>query len=606
VSHWFNWACRMLVAALALTGAVGCDGRHAALTGKSRQRELPNASASGTVVEIDLANGIPESTSAGGGLFLQPAARTYTGLVRAIERIETDRDAKAVFVRLGAQRVNFAQAEELAELLARVRRTRPVVCHAHALGNASLWLTLKGCDRIWLSPAGDVDAIGIGTQMVYVKKLLDTLGVKADFLAVGKFKSAAESFLRDEPSDAARQEWLETLGGMRQSWLDGASAARPAAAASLENGPWGARAALEHHLVDELGDDMAALDDAKRRGNTRDSKLGYGAGRKPGAELALSELLRLLSGVDDGGGARAHIAVMPLAGSITMGSDGLFEGDGIVHQSTIKTIDRLIEEDNVRAVVLRIDSPGGSALASDLMWTRLRKLADTKPVVVSVGSMAASGGYYLACAADRIFAQKTSIVGSIGVVGGKIVFGPALEQHGVHAVTISPSPEPNRVVYESPLSAWDDATRTRILEQMTGVYDLFIDRVAEGRKMPRERVQELAQGRIYDGLKGKELGLVDEIGGLEQALDWARKQAGLDRHCPVTVEGPSDGLLSALGLDAQASTSEFQAAVERQRRRLWSPLAIVPRELVPLVAGVSPLLAHEHVLALAPFVLAVE
>lgn len=600
------WSLATAAALLTLLGGLGCEGRHPAIAGKSRARELPSASASGTVVEVDLANGVPESTASGGGLFPLPASRTYTGLVRALERLERDRDAKSVLVRLGAHRLNFAQAEELGALLANVRRSRPVVCHANALSNSTLWFTLKGCDRTWLSPAGDVDAIGIGTQMVYVKKLLDSLGVKADFLAVGKWKSAAEMFLRDEPSDAARQEWLETLGGMRQSWLEGVNAARPAAAESLENGPWGARAALDRHLVDALGDDVAAMDDAKKRGNTRNTKVGYGVGKKPGSEQAFSEMLRLLSGVDDGGGARAHIAVVPLAGSITMGSEGLFEGDGIVHQSTVRTLDRLIEEDDARAVVLRIDSPGGSALASDLLWLRLRRLAEVKPVVVSVGSMAASGGYYLACAADRIFAEKTSIVGSIGVVGGKIVFGPALEQYGVRAVTLSPSPDPNRVVYESPLSAWDDATRARILEQMTGVYDLFVDRVAEGRKLPREQIQELAQGRIYDGVKGKELGLVDEIGGLEQALDWARKQTGLDRQSPVTVEGPSDGLLAALGLDAQASISEFSAAVERQRRRLWSPMALVPRAFAPLVAGVSPLLSHERVLALSPIMLSVE
>ncbi len=599
-----HWGCHF-VALVALVSCVGCEGRHPAIAGKSKHRELPSA-ASGTVIELDLASGIPESTSAGGGFFPLPATRTYTGLVRALERIESDRDAKSVFVRLGGQRVNFAQVEELSELLANVRRTRPVVCHAHSLSNATLWLTLKGCDRTWLSPAGDVDAIGIGTQVVYFKKLLDSLGVKADFLAVGKWKSAAESFLRDEPSDAARQEWLETLGGMRKSWLEGVAAARPAVAESLETGPWGARAALEHHLVDELGDDVAAMDDAKKRGNTRNTKTGFGSGKKPGPELAFTEVLRLLSGVDDGGGAHAHIAVVPMAGSITMGSEGLFEGDGIVHGSMVRTIDRMLEEDDVRAVVLRIDSPGGSALASDLLWSRLRRLAEAKPVVVSVGSMAASGGYYLACAADRIFAEQTSIVGSIGVVGGKIVFGPALEQYGVHAFTLTPSPNPNRVVYESPLVSWDDGTRARVLEQMTGVYDLFVERVAEGRKLTRERVHELAQGRIYDGRQGKALGLVDEIGGLEQALDWARKQAGLDRESPVTVEGPGEGLLAALGLDAQASLPEFYSAVDRQRRRLWSPMAMVPRQLVPLVAGVSPLLSNERVLVLSPVMLATE
>lgn len=590
------------IAVLALGVLTACDGRHPSIQGKTSVSNLPIV-AHGTVAEIELSSGAPESTSAGGGWFPIPANRTYTGLVRALERIQADRDVRAVLVRLGTRRLNFPQVEELGEDLATIRRSRPVVCHAHTLSNAMLWLTLRGCDRTFLSPAGDVDAIGIGTQIVYFRKLLDSLGVKADFLAVGKWKSAAESFLRDEPSDAARQEWLETLGGMRKSWIDGVAAARPAAVESVESGPWGARAALDHHLVDELGDDQAALSDAKKRGNVSQSKVVFGSGKKPGPELAFTEILQLLSGIDEGAASRPHVAVVPLSGAITMGSEGLLEGDGIVHDSTVRTIERLIDDDAVRSVVLRIDSPGGSALASDLLWLRLRRLTARKPVVVSVGGMAASGGYYLASAADRIFAQETSIVGSIGVVGGKIVIGPALESYGVHAVTLSPSPEPSRVVYSSPLVAWDDSTRTRIYDQMKGVYDLFVDRVVEGRKLDRDRVLALAEGRIYTAARGKELGLVDELGGLGRALEWARSRAGLEDTAPVTVEGPSDGLLSALGLDTQASLPEFSAAVERQRRRLWSPLTMAPKPLVPLLTGMTPLLANERVLVLAPIAL---
>ncbi|HEY5957038.1 MAG TPA: S49 family peptidase, partial [Polyangiaceae bacterium] len=535
----------VIAVAMALTMSA-CDGRHPRL--EAKKKPVSGLPQSGAVLEIDLSSGVPESTAAAGGWFPLPAHRTYTGLVRALERAYADRDAKALFVRLGAQRLNFPQVEELGELLARVRRVHPVVCHAHTLSNSTLWLTLRGCDKTFLSPAGDVDAIGIGTQMVYIRQLLDTLGVKADFLAVGKWKSAAESFLRNEPSDAARQEWLETLGGMRKTWLDGVNLARPEASKSIEDGPYGARVALERHLVDAIGDEVAAMDDAKVRAHTRESRVVFGAGKKPGPSVAFEEILQLLSGIDDASTAKPHIAVVPLAGSITMGSDGLFEGEGIVHASALRTFERLTEEDEVRAVVLRIDSPGGSALASDLLWSRLRRLAAVKPLVVSVGGMAASGGYYLACAADYIFAEKTSIVGSIGVVGGKIVFGPALENYGVRAVTLTPSPNGNRVVYESPFVAWDDGTRSRIFETMTGVYDLFVDRVVEGRKLKREQVLSLAEGRIYTGEQGKAIGLIDEMGGLTDALEWARQRAGLGKEAPVTVEGPSDGLLSALGL----------------------------------------------------------
>jgi ClpP class serine protease len=150
------------------------------------------------------------------------------------------------------------------------------------------------------------------------------------------------------------------------------------------------------------------------------------------------------------------------------------------------------------------------------------------------------------------------------------------------------------------LVPWDDATRARVFAQMRQVYDLFVDRVTEGRKLKRERVLEIAEGRVFSGKQGLTNGLVDELGGLVEALAWARQQAGLDAQAPVTVEGQGDGFLAALGLDAEASSAQLVESLERQRRRLWSPLAMVPEAWVPWVAGVSPLLEHETVLALSP------
>jgi protease-4 len=589
---------------LLLTVAVasGCDGRFpqrkGELASKSHHR-LETSGVQSAVVELDLTTDVAESTATG-AWFPLPARRTYTGLVRAVERTRADRNTKAIYLRLGGNRLGWAKVEELGALLGQVKQKTPVYCHAHSLSNTGLWLTLKGCSKTWLSPAGDVEAIGLSTQIVYFKTLLDKLGVKADFLAVGKYKSAAESFLRDEPSDAARAEWLETLGSIRSSWLEAIAATRPDVVASLETGPWGAREAVERKLVDALGDEQEARRDALSRARATETKVAFGSDKKPGPGVAVSEILHLLSGVDEGASNKPHIAVVPLSGSITMGSDGLFAADGIAERAVSRTIERLIDDDAVQAVVLRIDSPGGSALASDLIWSRLRELGRVKPVIASVGGMAASGGYYLACAAQRIVAESTSIVGSIGVVGGKLVFGPALEPYGVHTVTLAPGSEASRVSYESPLVPWDDATRARVFAQMRQVYDLFVDRVTEGRKLKRERVLEIAEGRVFSGKQGLTNGLVDELGGLVEALAWARQQAGLDAQAPVTVEGQGDGFLAALGLDAEASSAQLVESLERQRRRLWSPLAMVPEAWVPWVAGVSPLLEHETVLALSP------
>jgi protease-4 len=508
---------------------------------------------------------------------------------------------RAIYVRLGARRLEWAKAEELATLLGAMKAKTPVYCHAHSLSNASLMFTLKGCTKTWLSPAGDVDAIGISTQNVYFKSLLDKLGVKADFLAIGKYKSAAESFLRDGPSDAARAEWLETLGSIRDRWLETVRAVRPEVVESLETGPFGARAALERKLVDALGDEHEARADVLTRFATEDTKIAFGPDKDTKAGDTFADILAMLAGAEEGASHRPHIAVVPLSGAITMAADGLFESEGITERGLARTVERLIDDDLVRAVVLRIDSPGGSALASDLMWSRLRELGRRKPIVTSVGSMAASGGYYLACAAQHIVAEPTSIVGSIGVVGGKIVIGPALEPYGVYTVTLTTGTDANRAAYESPLLPWDEGTRARVYDQMLGVYDLFVDRVAEGRKRPREQVLAVAEGRIFSGRQGLDNGLVDQLGGLAEALKWARERSGLGQSAPVTVEGAGDGLLSALGLDADASMEQFSSALENHRRRLFRPLAMTPLAYRPWVSAVVPLLGHERVLALSTF-----
>jgi protease-4 len=262
-------------------------------------------------------------------------------------------------------------------------------------------------------------------------------------------------------------------------------------------------------------------------------------------------------------------------------------------------------DDSVKAVVLRIDSPGGSPLASDLIWHELMELRKKKPILVSVGNMAASGGYYIACASSRIFAERTSIVGSIGVFGGKINVAPALDQFGIHAETFAASPDPGaaeRASFNSPLSSWDDATRERVRAQMQGIYDLFIARVAHGRQMDPEKVRASAEGHIWSGDQGRERGLVDEIGGLSEALAAARKAAHLDADAPVSVEGGREGLLDSLLLGDDASDADANAAFERLSAAPTTRLlSEVPSELRMFVSGFAPLSEREHVVLALPY-----
>jgi protease-4 len=219
---------------------------------------------------------------------------------------------------------------------------------------------------------------------------------------------------------------------------------------------------------------------------------------------------------------------------------------------------------------------------------------------VSIGDMAASGGYYLASAGTVVFADETSIVGSIGVVGGKIAAGHALQRVGIHARTVpakaGDSRAATRAAYESALVPWDDATRQRLSETMAGIYDLFVARVAEGRSMPVERVAAFAEGRIFSGREGKTRGLVDELGGLFDAVARARAMAGLPADARAVAIGDSTSLFQALTQeDPQLRTRSDPTPIE----------AILP-ELLPFVGSVTPILASERALCAMPFALSVR
>lgn len=563
----------------------------------------------GELVEIDLGSGAPESTDSA-GLFPLPAARTYAGLVRTIERAASDKDTTGVFVRLGLGSMALANSEELGAELEHLRKSgKPVVCHAHQLGNSTILLFARGCDRIWLSPAGEVASVGIAAQVVYLKRLLDRLDIGTDFLHMGRYKSAVESLTRVGPSDDAREALEESLQSVRKSWFDGVTQARPTKTVkdSLETGPWSAKEAKQRGLIDEIGVESDARKDARERAHAGKLRVAYGPSAHADDGPSLIEVLRLLAGGGESTGGRAHVAVVPGEGAIVTGGGDLF-GGGIAERAFSKTLRRLAKDDSVKAVVLRLDSPGGSALASDLIYAEVAELKKRKPVVTSVGAMAASGGYYIACASNRIIAESTSIVGSIGVFGGKIVLGAALRDLGIDSVTFAANPAPGaeaRAAYLSALTPWDDATRERVRAQMAATYDLFIDRCAAGRGLPAEQIRKVAEGRIWTGAQGKERGLVDELGGLVRAIQAARELGKLEKDAPVSVEGSSEGLLEALMLSDDASDEEIARALPhaKARARVFDAL---PRELRPYAATLSPLAGGERVLSALPFALLIR
>ncbi len=597
---------RKLIAlgAIALLATGACRGRpRSGPVTKTKQSSAFLSLSSKKVVEFDLTGGVPEGTD-GGGFFPLPANRTFTGLVRAFERAARDQDAKGVLVRLGGARLGYSKSEEIARLLTGLRDAgKPVVCHAHALSNATTMLVLKACDRLWLSPAGEVETVGLAGQVVYFKGALDKFKIRADFVRAGKYKSAVESFTNDGPSDAARKSTTGVLRSIRKTWLDTTKKTTRKVkdlGKSMELGPWSAREAKQRGFVDELGYESEALADAKQRAGAERVKALFGKSSAPEEGPNFGEMIRILAGADEGSG-RPHVAVVVAEGAITMQSGGLF-GGGITAKAMEKVLRRLKKSDAAKAVVLRIDSPGGSALASDLIWHELMELKKKKPVIVSIGSMAASGGYYIACPADRIFAERSSIVGSIGVFGGKLALGEALGEYGITSATFPAADDPDaqaRATYLSGLTRWDEKTKQRVQKNVLDIYRLFLERVATGRGQTPAQVKKSAEGRIWSGTQGLNRKLVDELGGLSEAIAEAKKRASLDERAPVVLEGGRESLLDALLVGDSASERQIaEAALRASSQRAMAQQ--LPQQWRPFLASISPLMYGERTVAALP------
>ena len=616
--------------ALLLCGAVSaCDGRPRSASARADgARDEPRTGPS--VAVLDLSDGAPEQPESG-LLGLSPKGASFAELVHVIETLdhgghgEVGHDAgdvRGVLVRLGSSQIGLARASEIGDMLAALGARMPVWCHADAYANATLALAARGCKRVWIAPASSVDAIGIAAQTIYFHKLLtEEIGLDIDFLQVGKFKGAEEPFTRDGPSPEARESLESTLADLRSGWIEAFTKGRPNAAESApEDGPYTPDKARDVGLVDDVGyfdQARAALEVAA--GAVRwETRLGPGA--QTGSGDAIADVLRTVAGDSLG---TAPVALVEATGAISLegGSGPLGGSRGISEHRLIRTLLRLENDDDVKAVVLSIDSPGGSALASDLLWHELMAIRRKKTLVVSVGDMAASGGYYLASTGAVVFADATSIVGSIGVVGGKISGGRLLERLGVHAETFpAKTGDPQaaaRAASESVLSPWDDATRDRVFETMTGIYSLFLARVAEGRNIPVERVAASAEGRIFSGRDGKTRGLVDELGGLREAIARARSMAGLASDAEVDVAGEPGGLvqtilgdnaqgrasatsLDALGTVLGATLGQTAGGVVAESARLGAA------DVRPFAASLLPLATGERALCALPFALTVR
>lgn len=470
------------------------------------------------------------------------AAFTFRQALELLDVAARHPRVAGVALRLEGPPGGLARSLSLQRALAAVREAgRPVVAWSEALG-AEDGLVASAASRLYLPPSGQFQWLGLRVDALFARGLLTRLGLRPDVVRIGSYKGAAEPFVRDAMSPQQREQleaWLDdAFGAVCQALGRGRGLEASQVRALADVGPFPAQAAVEAGLADgalypdqveEVLRELApAAVDARGRPALADAATLLALGTtEPGLRPWLREL--------------PHIAYVVAHGAIQRGS----RARGVAADPYRELLGRLAEDDAVRAIVLRIDSPGGDATASDLLFRAARRAAERKPVVASLGDVAASGGYFLAAGADFVFAEPTALTGSIGVVGGKLDASGLYAKLGVAREGLERGA---RAGLLSETRGFRPDERRALRQGMRVLYDLFVARVAEGRRLAPSRVQELAQGRIWSGAAACQHGLVDALGGPLEALAEARRRAGLSPDEAVQVEGfpPPLGWLARL------------------------------------------------------------
>jgi protease-4 len=482
------------------------------------------------------------------------AGRKLIELLVKLRRLERDPEVAGVVVVIGDLDGGWATAEELRSALLRLRLAHKHVFAFEAEVTSRGYYVASAAERIYQDPAGGVRLVGLASTTLFFKGAEDKLGIQADFVKIGEYKSAPEAFTRSSSTDPAREQREALVGDVYRALAAGLAADRKVseahARAWIDRGPYTAEEAERAGLVDEL-----------KSGDEIEDAIADRLGRK----LALRELPR--SPERSQSWARPQVAVLVVDGDIVDGKSATIPFVDIKLsglQTLIASITRLREDARVRAIVLRVDSPGGSALASDLIARELERTRAVKPVVCSFGDTAASGGYFIAAPCERIFAAPSTLTGSIGIFSGKFdVSGLA----GKLGVTIERYERGAHASIESMWRPYTDEERALILDKMRYFYGRFTQAVARGRGLTVEQVDALGRGRVWSGRAAQARGLVDEFGSVADAVADAARRAGLDeRELPEVLMAPDAPTAEGAGVGGAAAARAGDRASARAAR----------------------------------------
>jgi protease IV len=445
--------------------------------------------------------------------------QSLSSLMTQFRKAKADHRISAVLLDIDMSEAGWAKSEEIRGAIADFRTSgKPVYAYMETGLNKDYYIA-TACDKIFVPPPGELFTIGLAADVMFFRGSLDKLGIYPDIYQIGKYKSAADTFTKKEMTPAHREFINSLLDDLYGRYIDGIAKARSKTPddmkALIDNAPYTAAQAKDAGLIDGTLYRDEVEKELKKR-------LGY----KESDELAIARAgdYRKITQESLGLNKGERVAVVYAAGDIVSGRS-TFGGSGqetIGSDSLVKTLNDVRDDKSIKAIVLRIDSPGGSGLASDIIWRAIESAKEKKPVVVSMGDVAASGGYYIACNANKIVAEPSTITGSIGVLGGKPVVKGFYDWIGVTNEYVLRGK--NAGMFRE-TEKFSDTERAKWEGFLGSTYDDFISKVGKGRGKEKTYIDSIGQGRVWTGSQGKERGLVDEYGGLDKAIEIAKQLA---------------------------------------------------------------------------------
>lgn len=510
-----------------------------------------------TVLELDLREGLTDQAPTNPFAVFGGSGLSTLQIVDTLAQAETDSRVKALLIRLPEAGVTPAAADEIRQAIRRFRRSGKVVI-AHSQGfqpvgtTVSSYMLGASASELWMQNTAGFQLTGFSAETVFLGRAFDKYGVEAEFEQRYEYKNAVNEYTQSDFTAAHREAMTAWMTSIYDTALAHAAQDRRLTPqqlkATIEAGPYSAQQALQNRLIDKIGQVEEAEAEIRRRAG-------------PDAEIVDFHDYAGTAGERAGSG-RDAIAIVGGEGAIVTGRSGggspFGGGSSITSDDTAKAIYDAIEDTDVKAIVFRVSSPGGSPEASEqiLAAVRAAKAAD-KPVVISMGDYAASGGYWISSEANWIVAQPSTLTGSIGVYGGKFVLADALGRFGIDMRHLTIGGEYADAF--SPSQEFTPAQRAAFSAQMDRTYEEFIARVSTGRRLPPARVREIARGRVWTGAQAQAIGLVDQLGGIEEAIAKAKSLANIAADTDVRFKrypeagSPFEALSKMFGVSGEAA-----------------------------------------------------